>query len=199
MDPPMQLNDDVLLCIMCSTDIDTFLGLRMLSKAVSDLIEQNLHRICEKVAQNTFPGHPYMLRCALTSSDHDIIWLKQLRLRQLTVIVVECTSFNYDGDRVMCAQDADHYADRAREKIMKGWELFNKLSRITRDVAAWPQSMLPVKTDFALPAHDLDEGRRRLRNSRSTIDYLTRLTDQQDPQTYFLLRSTVTPTRNHFL
>lgn len=60
------LHDDVLLVVISSTDIDTFLSMRLLSRKVHGLIDTHIHGLTEAVARTTCPAQIRILSQANT-------------------------------------------------------------------------------------------------------------------------------------
>lgn len=144
-----QLDDDTLLCVFGHCNIDTFLSLRLLSRAILGLINQNLTRLCQSVASSTFPGQHEIFVSSAGRAAYDLQWLKCLRFQQLAAILVEVTNQRNNANNRLNAENPRGRTPRG--SIFRAFKIVAELSRISKSVHALTEDKLPTDVEFKLP------------------------------------------------
>lgn len=157
------IDDDTLLCILGSCDIDTFFVARRLSKSIHALIQNNLTLLCRNVALSSFPQQHEIFHSDSRPEDevYDILWLKSLRFEQLAAILVECTNQNNNATHLLNAENTRGREERKR--MRRAFSMLAGLHQIYVDGMLVPETELPLDNTFALPTRHRAMTRRRRR------------------------------------
>ena len=139
------LPDDLVLELGSKLDIDTFLSLRQSNQHIRDILSCRNTGVITQVARNTFPNQKRILT-RQPDGQADIVWLHDLRYRQLAAIVVE----HFEHSNSLSTED--ELGDRVRAKAAASFKVIACLASFAHDIWELRNNgtmVLPVITDWA--------------------------------------------------
>ncbi|KAL6706394.1 hypothetical protein ACN47E_005500 [Coniothyrium glycines] len=133
-----ELPDDILISIICHTDIDTLFSLRLSCTNLCNTVDAYITSIAPAVAHNTFPGCGLLLE--RPKSGYSLRWLRGLIPAQLASIVLDKDKLRrsvyiHSGYPYGVPSESDcEEANRLRERIADGWRVLRSLYLISKRV-----------------------------------------------------------------